>query len=598
MKVTAALVTLLLALPSLHAGDFFGAPTGPSAPTTSQPTATPIPAPTAPVAAATPKPAPLPAAPAAPTFALNPLGTLKNDLKAWFSFNGKEKGGVSWSGEIPDATLSQQVVLRDAERGRAADFNAAGAVVKFSKPINLNKRYTLAAWALFPTYARNAGMFFHGTRSALLGSRPDGQFACWVERMEEHAQQIGVLAKPLDGWHHIALCADGKQTLLYVDGKLHGTLPFIITEELSAIGNHPDQELQDGMMASGMDDVFIFSRELKEAEIARVMAIRLGTAGLTALPPFPSLTTAAVTVPQVKPPTTVAVPSAPSAPSPSKPGDFFGSSTGTAVPNLPTMPQTPATPRTPEKVVPPEISLPPAAAMPAATIASAPALLQSLGPMQTNVTAWFSFNSRERGGLTWSAQPLEATLSEPASLKSADGGTVADFREKGSLLKFNAPLALGPRYTLATWVLFPIRNTTTTQLFCTIADSPLCVAANGQFACWATNQKVNRQYYGNLATPLAGWHHLALSVDGTQSTLYLDGKVHGTLPFVVTQEIRTIGNHAEEVHQQKMMVTALDDVFIFNRDLKEAEVSKLMQTRLATTGPALPPVAALAPATK
>jgi hypothetical protein len=524
------------------------------------------------------------------------LGTLKNDLKAWFSFNGKEKGGLSWSGEIPEATMSQQVVLRDAERGRAADFSAAGAVVKFSKPINLNKRYTLAAWALFPTTARNAGMFFHGTRSALLGSRPDGQFACWVERMEEHAQQIGVLAKPLDGWHHIALCADGKQTLLYVDGKLHGTLPFIITEELSAIGNHPDQELQDGMMASGMDDVFIFNRELKEAEIARVMPIRLGTAGLAALPPFGATKVAAGSAPEVKPPTSFppTMASAPSAPSTSKPGDFFGSSAGAPLPANPMPVETPVQPRPPEKIVPPQVPLSPAAAMPAATVASAPALLQELGPMQTNVTAWFSFNSRERGGLTWSAQPLEAALSEPTTLKSADGGTVADFREKGSLLKFNTPLALGPRYTLATWVLFPIKNTTTTQLFCTIADSPLCVAANGQFAVWATNQKVNRQYYGNLATPLNGWHHLALSVDGTQSTLYLDGKVHGTLPFVVTQEIRTIGNHAEEVHQQKMMVTALDEVFIFNRELKEAEVVKLMQTRLAATGPALPPVAALA----
>jgi hypothetical protein len=226
---------------------------------------------------ATPGPAATPA-PVDPALdALKPLGPLQSNLTAWFSFDQKAKGGVGWSAEPIRCELSSSVQLVDVERGKVASFSNEGSVLKFTPSFTLGPRFTLAAWASFPIPKEHRGIFFHGLRSVLLRMQDTGQFSCWVAGPPGKDALYSETVARLKGWHHIALSVDGKESKLYLDGQLFGSVPFVVSEDLVSVGNQPEKQHQHWMMVESMDDLFIFDRELTEAEIAKVMPLRFAS---------------------------------------------------------------------------------------------------------------------------------------------------------------------------------------------------------------------------------------------------------------------------------------------------------------------------------
>jgi hypothetical protein len=293
-------------------------------------------------------------------------------------------------------------------------------------------------------------------------------------------------------------------------------------------------------------------------------------------------------------------------------GDFFGESTGPKIPPMPTpipssAPATPApqTPKpapaaTPVKSLPSNPIVPVRPATPAPMLSpsmlapssllgskgAAPSrFLQPLGPLQSSVKAWFAFNDRMNGGLAWSAEPLVATLSEPAVLRESNGGRVADFAAEGAVLSFPTPVVLGQHYTLAAWVSFPLHNKNGAgMIFRGIRNDLLNVQASGKFACFV-KAKVQTIPFGDTPAPTSGWHHVALSVAGVRSTVYVDGRAVGSVPFLIEEGLSGVGNHVDKDYQGKMMTSEMDDVAIFNRGLTDAEIAKVMLLRFPVVAP-------------
>jgi hypothetical protein len=266
LKSPVVLFSCLLTHSLALAGDFFGQPTRPVIPPLPTPvSATPVP---------TGKPTPAATGSSSPAASLQQaLGPLQPNLKAWFSFDQPQNGGLAWSSEPLGSMFHPAVALRDTERGKVADFTAAGAVVGFTKPVQLGKRYTLMAWASFPISKGHAGVLFHGAKGLLLSLKPTGHFEAWTPDKLWRKYDL-VASSTLTGWHHLAVSVDGQQSALYLDGRPNGTIPYVIDEELLAIGNHPEEKNRHWMMVEKVDDVLIFNRELSGVEIGKVMQAR------------------------------------------------------------------------------------------------------------------------------------------------------------------------------------------------------------------------------------------------------------------------------------------------------------------------------------
>jgi hypothetical protein len=278
MKLTTflipALLSTLAASPAPAQTDFFGTKNGPaglgaypSAPEPVKP-ATPAPAKTGPL------PPVAPVAPVTPLpLSLQALGPLQGHLKAWFSFNGRDQGGVAWSAEPLGASLSPAVVLRDVGGQRIADFGLEGAVLTFSPSATLGDRFTIAAWVAFPVRSKAASIF-RGGKGDLLGVGATGLFGCAVGA-QNHT--FGTTPAPTSGWHHVALSSDGRQTTLFVDGRLQGKIAAVSADSLAAIGNHPSAYEQSRMMSASMDDVAIFNREMTDVEVVKLASVHAAT---------------------------------------------------------------------------------------------------------------------------------------------------------------------------------------------------------------------------------------------------------------------------------------------------------------------------------
>jgi hypothetical protein len=585
LKITSALFTAaLVALPlSALAGDFFGTPNGPglgAAPGPSQPEEIPVPVPGTPPPKAKPakpvKPVkrtetPAPAEAIAPTTPLPPflqaLGPAQNHLRAWFSFNSREQGGLTWSAQPLAATLSPTTALKDAGGQRFADFSASTSLLSFTTPLPLGPRYTLAAWVSFPVRNKATAVLFRGSGNDLLNLHTGGLFGCEVKWKALTFTEAGV---PQSGWHHLAVTADGTQTLLYIDGRLAGTIAAAGTDDLASVGNHTSEYYQTA--SASMDDVAIFNRELTDVEVAKLALLRgptsMSSSSLAGKAPFkssldqgpkpsalgPSATPIAATLPAATP----------------------VSSLPARIPSAPPVATLPALP--PVAAAVPRVASTPSPASPLA--GPVPPFVQALGPMQTDLKAWYSFNSREKGGAAWSTEPMGAVLSPAALLKDTGGQRVVDLSAEGAVMTFGTPITLGPRYTLAAWVLFPIRNKNISILFRGSRSDFLNVQPTGLFGCWNGGRTLT---YGDAAAPTTGWHHVALTVDGKQSFVFVDGRLQGSLPVASADDLATIGNHPAEYEQSSMMSAAMDDIAIFTRDLSDAEIFRLAQVRCATT---------------
>ena len=90
-----------------------------------------------------------------------------------------------------------------------------------------------------------------------------------------------------------------------------------------------------------------------------------------------------------------------------------------------------------------------------AATATMPSSLEGLGTLRTNLDVYFSMDSTDMSGLTWSRKPIELE-SEHLVAKESDGRRYLDFSSKGSHLTFRTDYPGRPKYTLTAWVLLPV----------------------------------------------------------------------------------------------------------------------------------------------
>lgn len=199
---------------------------------------------------------------------LLPLASLTTALVAWFPMDSTERGGLRWSRKPIDVSASSKIAIR-TEAGRTyADFNATGAKLSFSPPLELGRRYTLAGWVQTPV-PQHHGVVWHGNGGTFLFVQKQS-----LDYWDGDANKGGVYARtaaPLAGWLHLAVVCDGNTTTAYLNGAPLDAAKGSLARELRTIGNSPDAQHHHWMMAGGLDEHFIFDRPLTAVELKRLM---------------------------------------------------------------------------------------------------------------------------------------------------------------------------------------------------------------------------------------------------------------------------------------------------------------------------------------
>ncbi len=200
------------------------------------------------------------------------LGPLKDELGIWLSLDSTEHGGVAWSRFPIVVTGTKELEIREKEGRKYMDFRLPGGVLEFQPAFKLGKLYTLCTWMLFPAPKNNA-VVWQGDGAKTAGSAlyvTDKALFAWSATAQA-PRGYGALPANLQGWHHVAVAADGTVTRAFLDGKLIGSIPEIVATDLRSIGNHWEKAHQNWMMCAGLDDQLIFRRPLTAEEIQKVM---------------------------------------------------------------------------------------------------------------------------------------------------------------------------------------------------------------------------------------------------------------------------------------------------------------------------------------
>ena len=249
--------------------------------------------------------------------------------------------------------------------------------------------------------------------------------------------------------------------------------------------------------------------------------------------------------------------------------------------NLDAKGRTAAAPTAPPAPTPPAaFTPPPAMAQPTPAILPN-TLAQLLGPLAGNLAAAFSMDGPANGSVVFSRVPVAAQFSETVVFGSDDGRQSASFAGKRAVMTFDPALFLGSAYTLATWMKLPTPGNPG-NIWQSNDDCALIVI-DDEFAAWrkAPGIKEGKHAYFPRSQALTGWHHVAVTCDGTRLLFYLDGERKGTQPFTIEPVIRSVGNHYKSDRQTKNC-DRLDDMFVFNRELTQPEIAQVMRLRLPT----------------
>jgi len=66
---------------------------------------------------------------------------------------------------------------------------------------------------------------------------------------------------------------DGQKTQAFLNGKPLNPVKGNVSRDLEAIGNHPSSEHRGWMMASGIDEMYIFNRVLPADDIVSLARV-------------------------------------------------------------------------------------------------------------------------------------------------------------------------------------------------------------------------------------------------------------------------------------------------------------------------------------
>lgn len=217
-----------------------------------------------------------------------------------------------------------------------------------------------------------------------------------------------------------------------------------------------------------------------------------------------------------------------------------------------------------------------------------PSALDSLGGLRSSVTAYFSMDSTTRGGLAWSRGALAPQANDKVVAKEKDGRKYLDFSRSGSRVRMEPEYNTGEKYTLTAWVKVPQGDGAfngvvwhgASGLHMMVSNSSLGYYTGGKGFSWDASAK-----------GYSGWHHVAVTCNGTKSQAFWDGRPLGVHDGRVSGSVVAIGNHPTQQHEHWMMSGGIDEQIFFDRALAPVEIATVMQATKAKEVPvaAAPP---------
>ena len=214
-------------------------------------------------------------------------------------------------------------------------------------------------------------------------------------------------------------------------------------------------------------------------------------------------------------------------------------------------------------------------------------------PFKDDLEMWLSLDSLENGGVAWSRVPVGASVTKEVAIHEKDGRKYMDFQRPGAALQFAPAFKLGDNYTLCTWMLFPAPkgNAVVWQGDGKKTSGCALYVTGKALMAWSGTADAPRRY-ADLPQGIQGWHHLAITADGSETHAFLDGKAAGSIKEIVATDLRSIGNHWMKAHQQWMMCAGLEGQFVFRRALTAEEIQNVMQfekpgMKVSSVGPVI-----------
>ncbi|KAK6833166.1 hypothetical protein PG987_007860 [Apiospora arundinis] len=151
-------------------------------------------------------------------------------------------------------------------------------------------------------------------------------------------------------------------------------------------------------------------------------------------------------------------------------------------------------------------------------------------------------------------------------------------------------------FTIATWVnlasdqtwarLFDFGKDTTVNMFLTPrADVP---SHAPRFSITTGGSGQEQQINGKAALPVNQWAHIAITLEGTTGTMYVNGQVAGTNTDMTLNptSLDNPGNRwiGRSQYGDAPLKATIDEFHIFNRALSEAEIQSLQTSAAGSTG--------------
>ena len=150
-------------------------------------------------------------------------------------------------------------------------------------------------------------------------------------------------------------------------------------------------------------------------------------------------------------------------------------------------------------------------------------------------------------------------------------------------------------FTIAAWVnlasnqtwtrLFDFGKDTTVNMFLTPRADVTSHAPRFSITTGGSGQE--QQINGNAALPLNQWAHVAVTLEGTTGTMYVDGQVAGTNTGMTLNpaSLDNPGNRwiGRSQYGDAPLKAAIDEFHIFNRALSEAEIQSLQTSAAGST---------------
>lgn len=217
------------------------------------------------------------------------------------------------------------------------------------------------------------------------------------------------------------------------------------------------------------------------------------------------------------------------------------------------------------------------------------AIVRSLGALADNLVLAISMDRSANGSVVFSSaqQNLQGVFFGPVRFVKDGDRQCASFATPGAILKTLPPLKIGQNYTLATWMKLPCPGHHGV-VWESLRESPLFVT-DDHFGY--IQNDVESTYC--TVKDLTGWHHVAVTCDGSQMTFFLDGESRGTAPVVLRESLQTIGTATYRKPEVNTQCDCLDDMFIFNRALNQAEIGELLKVHLPLHEPSAADIAGL-----